>query len=130
LITIFLLLRKAADGKSETLTACRPPTPLTTVFGKEQRWLSRFGDMPMKRSDKFALFLCLALGAFFLFAAILGAMGGALAPSGISTIVQIWLRLCLILVMPLWLLMRACGAIFGPPKDAPFIERRSTERWR
>lgn len=77
----------------------------------------------MKKSDKFALFLALVLGAFILFVGILGVFGGALGLPGLVLLVQMWLRLCLIFVLPLWLLMRACGAIFGKQADASFIGR-------
>lgn len=85
--------------------------------------------MNLKRSDKAALFLMLALGAFFMGVGILGAFGGALNPSGISILVQIWLRLSLIIILPLWLVMRACGVIFGSPQqhDARFIERHPAD---
>lgn len=79
----------------------------------------------MRRSDKSALALAVVLGAFMLAITILGALGGALAPDGASIMVQMWLRLCLIIILPLWLLMRAIGAIFASPKDEPFTARHS-----
>lgn len=79
----------------------------------------------MRRADKFALFLVMTLGAFFLAVAILGAFGGALDAPGISMLIQIWLRLSLILILPLWLLLRGIGAIFSSSKDTRFNERHS-----
>ncbi len=73
----------------------------------------------MKRSDKFALFLCIALGTVILMLGIAMDLGGAFEDtptfhsSGWGGIIMLWLSLCLVFVAPLWLLLKGIGAIIG-----------------
>lgn len=88
--------------------------------------------MNLKRSDKAALFLALLLGTIMLIIGLFMDLGGAFKDtptfhsSGWSGIIAIWLGLCMVIVLPFWLLFRGIGAIFSTPqqRDASFIARR------
>ena len=71
----------------------------------------------MKRSDKFALFLVALIGVPILMIGLFLDLGGAFKdtatfhPGGWSSLIWIWLSLCMIVVAPIWLLLKACAAL-------------------
>lgn len=87
----------------------------------------------MKRSDKFALSLALVIGIIILVLGLFLDMGGAFQDTptfhsgGWNSLGGLWIDLCLIFVLPIWLLLRGIGIIFAGPqqRDVPFIEPHS-----